>query len=98
MSLSPDTPVGELATAHPLAMRVLARHRIDFCCGGWRPLSEACDAAEAPVDTVLAELQQELSAGGTTPRRWDEATLDELIQHILDAYHVLLREELPRLE
>ncbi|MBT5875614.1 MAG: DUF542 domain-containing protein, partial [Candidatus Latescibacteria bacterium] len=32
MSIALQTTVGKIATEHPLATRVFARHRIDFCC------------------------------------------------------------------
>lgn len=91
------TPVGDIATAHPLTTRVFARHRMDFCCGGRRPLAEACAAKGLAVDEVLRELQEEMAAEAT-PVRWDREPLDALIDHILVRFHAPLTEELPRLE
>jgi regulator of cell morphogenesis and NO signaling len=62
--LSPDTPVGRIAAMAPLATRVFARHGIDFCCGGGRPLREVCDERGLAVDAVLAELKSEMEAPG----------------------------------
>jgi len=98
MTITQETTVGSVATEHPLATRVFARHGIDFCCGGGKPLSEACAAASIDPEVVLAELSAELSASHETEKRWDEAPLTELIDHIVATFHVPLREELPRLE
>ena len=38
-TMTSDIPVGRLAAEHPLATRVFARHQIDYCCGGGRPLA-----------------------------------------------------------
>ena len=38
MSFNAETTVGQIATDHPLATRVFARHKIDYCCGGGSPL------------------------------------------------------------
>jgi regulator of cell morphogenesis and NO signaling len=97
-TISPLTTVGEIAVDHPLATRVFARHKIDFCCGGGKPLGEVCGGLGLDAEAVLEEIRRELSATDAPARRWDEAPLDELIDHIVNTYHIPLREELPRLE
>jgi len=42
--------------------------------------------------------RREIASPPADEVRWDEAPLDDLIGHILAAYHVPLQEELPRLE
>ena len=97
MTLQSDTPVGQLATEFPLATRVFHRHGIDFCCGGGRPLHEACTKRGVNTETVLAEIRTEIDAPAAPAQRWDQAPLEDLIDHILVTYHQPLREELPRL-
>lgn len=96
--LSIETPVGEIAVDSPLATRVFARHNIDFCCGGGQPLEAVCKKKGLDAQAVLQEIQQELAVSDEPERRWDESPLEELIDHILAAYHQPLAEELPRLE
>jgi len=98
MNLTAETTVGSVATEHPLATRVFARHGIDFCCGGGLPLAEACATKGADIDAVLAELSAEIDAAPEEEVRWDQAPLQELIEHILRRHHDKLKEELPRLE
>jgi regulator of cell morphogenesis and NO signaling len=98
MSLTPQTRIGQLAAEHPLATRVFARHGIDFCCGGGRPIAEACSEKGLDAEAVLAEIRKEIEAPGVSETRWDEAPLSDLIDHILANYHRPLDEELPRLE
>ena len=96
-SLTRDMPVGELAARHPLATRVFARHHIDFCCGGGRPLADVCEMKGLDVETVMQEIGREVSPQETIVR-WDLSPVGELIDYILVKYHASLREELPRLE
>ena len=98
MNITGNTKVGDVATLYPLATRVFARHKIDFCCGGGKPLSEACMRVGVQVDTVLAEIDKEISTTDRPEERWDEKSLDLLVDHILVEYHRPLDEELPRLE
>ena len=97
MTLQNDTPVGELATEFPLATRVFHRHGIDYCCGGGKPLHEACAKRGVNTETVLAEIRAELDGPATPAQRWDQAPLEDLIDYILVTYHQPLNEELPRL-
>ncbi len=98
MTVQGDTRIGQIATEFPLATRVFARHRIDFCCGGGKPLQEVCEAKSLDTEMILAEIERELETSEDEPHRWDQAPLGELIDHILSAYHQPLAEELPRLE
>jgi regulator of cell morphogenesis and NO signaling len=98
MSITTETLVGQIAAEHPLATRVFARHGIDFCCGGGRPLEVACRGKGLDAATVLDEIRAELERPDAPEHRWDDAPLDKLIDHILDTYHRALHEELPRLE
>ena len=95
--LTRNIKVGELAALHPLATRVFARHQIDFCCGGGRPLSDVCEKQGLDVDTVMQEIARELAPRENVVR-WDQRPITELIDHIVNRYHAGLCEELPRLE
>jgi len=101
MTITRETTVGSVATDHPLATRVFARHGIDFCCGGGKPLAEACATHGIDIETVLAELEREIQAASDSSNpqiRWDQEPLAALIDHILMTYHEPLKIELPRLE
>lgn len=98
MLLTPENTVGQIAREQPLATRVFARHGIDFCCGGGRPLKEVCSDKGLDLARVTDEISREIERTEEPPRRWDEAPLNDLIEHILGTYHEPLREELPRLE
>lgn len=97
MTITADTSVGAVATEHPLATRVFARHGIDFCCGGGRPLADICEEKGLPVEQMLAEIETEISAADKESVRWDEEPIPALIEHIVRTFHEPHREELPRL-
>jgi len=98
MSVTSDSTVGSVATQHPLATRVFARHGIDFCCGGGRPLEKVCQEKGLDVASVIGEIEQQIGANPGSEARWDEESIDALIQHILKNYHEPLEDELPRIE
>ena len=98
MNITTEALVGQLATENPLATRVFARHGIDYCCGGGRPLAEVCAEKGLNPETIVAEINREITATPEAGARWDNAPLADLIDHILEVYHVPLWEELPRLD
>lgn len=98
MTITADTTVGKLAAEHPMVTRVFHRHGIDFCCGGGRPLHEACARKGVDVNVLLADIRAELDTTTGTVKRWDTAPLTDLIDHIVETYHKPLAEELPRLQ
>ena len=88
--------LAELAVTHPAAARIFRRHRLDFCCGGRRPLEEACRERQLDAGTILASIAEE-DPLVPDQRRWDQAPLADLVEHIESVYHARLREQLPGL-
>jgi regulator of cell morphogenesis and NO signaling len=87
--------VGEIAAGTPSAVRVFEKYGIDYCCGGKRPLEDACRQRGVSAESVLAEVKS--AATRTTARDWTSAPLAELIAHIVGTHHEYLRSEMPRL-
>ncbi len=93
-----STPVGELVVQNTARSRVFERFGIDFCCGGHRPLNEACAERGVSSQTVVEALMEvDNESAGAPQRDWSAASLSSLIEHILDTHHRYLKEELPRL-
>lgn len=88
--------VGELAREIPHACRVFERHKIDYCCGGKRTLTEACERVGAPLDAVVAALSEPARDAGRE-RVWTSEPIDALVAHIVGTHHAYLAEELPRI-
>ena len=98
MSAIAEKTVRELALESSSATRVFERLGIDYCCGGNRPLDEACKAANLSLDQVQQELdreKQELEK--TADRDWQREPLSELIAHISATHHKFVRTEVARI-
>jgi iron-sulfur cluster repair protein YtfE (RIC family) len=96
-AVSTATTVGELVVDDPARARVFEQLGLDYCCGGKRPLAEACRERGLDPDTVAAMLNAAEASGVRTGEDWSQATLAELCDHIVEAHHGFLRRELPRL-
>ena len=96
MAFTRDMHVSEAAAASPATIKVFQQHGIDFCCGGHRPIEEACAEHGLDVDRVMTELEQS-TAEKTDEQNWQQAPMSDLVAHIQARFHQPLREELPRL-
>jgi regulator of cell morphogenesis and NO signaling len=100
MNLDATRTVRDLATTIPNATRIFERLGIDYCCGGNKPLQDACRLANIPVDDVLRSLKDEnaVDRDGTPPDDFKSAPLTELVAHILATHHGYVKQEIPRLK
>jgi regulator of cell morphogenesis and NO signaling len=92
-----NTTVGQLVTERPGRARIFERLGIDYCCGGKRPLVEACTERGLNPESVLNELAADEQHETPQERDWAAAGLSELADHIEATHHAYLHEELPRL-
>lgn len=89
--------IGDIVAARPGLARVFERYRIDYCCGGQRPLAEACAERGVDADEVRAQLEAAASTATSGPSP-AEMSLTALVAHIEATHHVYLRSEMPRLQ
>jgi regulator of cell morphogenesis and NO signaling len=89
--------VREIALEQPSSIRVFEGFGIDYCCGGRKPLAEACAAGQLEVDEVLAALESAANADAASPIDWPQASLSRLVEHIVATHHSYVKRELPRL-
>jgi regulator of cell morphogenesis and NO signaling len=95
--------VREVALNIPGATRVFERLGIDYCCGGNKPLEQACGEAKVQVQQVIDTL--ELAAVTEHQRRqgdvgienWQQASLTDLVAHINNTHHKYVKTEIARL-
>lgn len=96
-----DMQVAASVTARPSRARVYEKYRIDYCCGGKIPVSEACEKKNIPVEQLVNELAEHdaltVAEDEVVHTRWEDAPLAELVDHIMAKHHAYVREELPRL-
>jgi regulator of cell morphogenesis and NO signaling len=84
------TTIREIVADDFRAASVFQRHRIDFCCGGDRPIGEACREKGVDQRTLVAELEAVTASPGDVPRfkAWD---LDFLAHYIVVNHHAYVR-------
>ncbi len=92
--------VGDIVTKFPKAGDLFKSYRIDFCCGGNRPLIEAIQERNLSSEEVLTNLNklyEETKTLQDSRIAWETASYNELIDFIINKHHRYLNEELPML-
>jgi regulator of cell morphogenesis and NO signaling len=85
--------IGQIVVDLPGATAVFRRLKLDFCCGGQIPLAQACEQKNLDTAAVLQELARlDRPTTEATPR-----SPNALIDHILERFHAVHREQLPEL-
>ncbi|MGL5390281.1 MAG: iron-sulfur cluster repair di-iron protein [Shewanella sp.] len=88
--------VGELVAEDFRRAHVFSQFGIDFCCGGGKALSIACERAGADSNQVLQALGSETLAGEPDDKL-NQLPLAELIAYIESTHHHYVREKAPLL-
>lgn len=84
------TTIRDIVAEDFRAAAVFQRHQIDFCCGGARPIADACREKGLDAGAVIAEVEAATAAPGEVPRynQWD---LDFLANYIVTNHHGYVR-------
>jgi regulator of cell morphogenesis and NO signaling len=101
VQIQTDRLVSDIVREHPGLSEAFERLGIEYCCGGKRPLREACAEQGLDAHTVVRTLEA-IAAAGAGPEAGHEPNPDalstpELIDHIVSTHHAFLREQVPRL-
>lgn len=100
MPFSSADQVGDIVARFPQADEVFNRYRIDFCCGGERPLREVIAEKGLDEEEVMRQLHnlyEETQARNDDRTDWRQAPSGEIVDHIINHYHAPLFRELPQL-
>ena len=92
--ITSETPVRDIAVKYPMTIPVLESFGIDFCCGGKHTLATACAKKELNTESVLKELQLQERLDSTPATDWQQATLSDLTEYIVNKHHAFTRSQI----
>lgn len=99
MPIDRQSTIAAIVLEHSECAKVLADHRLDFCCRGERTLTAACAEKGLDVEVVAADLERAIAARGERdepdPRGM---TTRELVSFIVTRHHAYLHDALRFLE
>lgn len=88
--------LSDLVIKYPDTAEILEQHRFDFCCGGGKTLDQACIEKGLATQRVSDEIYDRLKESVKPARqKFDEMSLDLLIDYICASHHAYVRRALP---
>ena len=98
-SIQATDTVAEIVTRCPALSRLFEQEKIDYCCGGKKPLEDACEKKGLDPTLFIAKLEGFLQTDAEQDIvNISTMSLTELADHIEQTHHAYLREEFPRLD
>jgi regulator of cell morphogenesis and NO signaling len=98
--ITADTLVKDIVNEIPKTSDVFKKNRIDFCCGGNIPLSQAVVQNGLSIETLIEELKvvyEKSTPADTDLEVWTNSDSNSIIDHIISNYHRVSEEELTQL-
>lgn len=91
--------IGDIVAELPAASKVFKEYRIDFCCGGNRPLSEAVKELELNENELLEQLDRAYEEAQIYKHQYDFPNMSKsnLIDYIVNTHHIFVKRILPEL-
>ncbi|MFT8322480.1 MAG: iron-sulfur cluster repair di-iron protein [Bacillus sp. (in: firmicutes)] len=89
---------GDIVTKFPAASKLFKQYKIDFCCGGNRPIGEVLQEQQLEKEDVLTQINSLYKIyNQADDTDWMSRPLTELVDHITVKYHQTTREVLDEL-
>lgn len=99
-NITENSLVKDIVNELPKTSDLFKKYRIDFCCGGNIPLSQAIAQNEVNMDTLLEELKIVFETYENAEKDvevWTESDSNTIMEHIISNYHRVSEEELSML-
>ncbi len=91
--------IREIALEYPQTTRVFEEFKIDYCCGGRKPLADACETAGIETGLVWEKIEKAIDGADETVAGQypEQKKTAELTDYIVEKHHLFTVSELSRL-
>src|SRR3954447_19434700 len=99
-TITSNSLVKDIVNELPKTSDVFKKNRIDFCCGGNIPLSEAVSQNKLNMENLLEELKvvfEKYENAEKDVEVWTSSDSTTIIDHVISNYHRVSEEELAML-
>lgn len=96
MNIREEDTIAEIVKSDYRTAKVFKSHGLDFCCGGKKPLNEACEENSLEVNSIIDELMESMAKPEQVVN-FDSWTNTQLIKHIVEIHHSYIEDNVPYL-
>ena len=97
MNLFEEQTIGQIVTEDYRAAGVFKKFGLDFCCGGKRTITEACEKKGVNLEELVRELDS-LDSESNESQNYSSWSPDFLIDYIVNTHQNFVRTKLPEIE
>ena len=98
MTITSDTEVGEVVKLNFNTAPLFHANNIDYCCGGSKTISEACNEVGIEPKQLIVQLEKIAETIDPDTEYINNLTLDELCDHIVKRHHSYVKGNIPFLK
>lgn len=98
MRITTNTLVGEIVKINYKTAAIFQENKIDFCCGGNKTVSEACNKAGVDSKEFISQLRTALQDSDPDAEYIDSLDLSTLSEYIVNRHHAYVRKNIPVLK
>lgn len=98
MIITSDTLVKDVVKQNLKAAPIFHENNIDYCCGGSKSISEACDKAQIEPEQLILKLNEVISRVDADTNYFNNLELDELADYIVKRHHSYVKDNIPFLK
>ncbi len=97
MLVQKESKIGEIVAQNYRAARIFENFGLDFCCGGKKTISEACEKKGLNAEEVVTELSSIKENGNGKTIDYKSWEPDFLVDYIINTHHFYLMNALPNI-
>ena len=98
MNISLNSSVGEVVKLNFKTAPLFLANNIDYCCGGNKAISEACNEVGIDPEQLIKQLETLVAEKDPDSEYINSLGLDELTNYIVKRHHVYVKENIPYLK
>lgn len=98
MTITLNTPVGEVVKNNFRAATLFQANKIDYCCNGHKTISEASKKAGVEAEKLVGQLEEILRESDPDTEYINNMDLSELADYIVKRHHSYVQKNIPFLK
>jgi regulator of cell morphogenesis and NO signaling len=98
MAITANTMIGTIVKQNFKTAPLFHSNNIDYCCGGNKTLSEACEKAGVDVEQLIGQLEMIITNSDPETEFVNSLPLDELCDFIVKRHHSYVKSQIPFLK
>lgn len=92
---SSEPTIGEIVAKDFRKAEIFKKYNLDFCCGGKKTVTQACNDKKKDYMEVENELNKIDTFSSNSSQKFDEWNLDFLVDYIINTHHQYVKKAIP---